>query len=89
MGARQRGGEEENRGWIPREMLLAMITQFVAYGMGEMSEEDKKQFPEGWHKKYWECLPPGYPGSYQDYIHGKIGKNQFWKGIRESSGGMK
>ncbi len=78
------GRSGKKTGDVPREMLLAMITQFVAYGMGGVSEEDKKQFPEGWHKKYWESFPPDIQVLIRDFIQGKIGKNQFWKGVRES-----
>jgi hypothetical protein len=69
---------------VPRDMLLAMISQFVSYSLGEMSEDEKKGFPAGWHKKYWGAFPSDIQGLIRDYIHGRIGKNQFWKGIRES-----
>jgi hypothetical protein len=78
------GRSGKKSGGMPREMLLAMISQFVAYSMGEVSEQDKKQFPAGWHKKYWEAFPPEIQLLIRDYILGKIGKNQFWKGIGES-----
>ena len=78
------GKSGRKAGGIPRDMLLAMITQFVTYSTGEMSEEDKKQFPKGWHKKYWEAFPPDIQVLIRDYILGKTSANQFWKGIRES-----
>ena len=78
------GRSGKKAGEIPRDMLLAMITQFIAYSVGEMTEEDKKQFPRGWHKKYWEAFPQDIQVLIRDFILGKIGKNQFWKGIRES-----
>ncbi len=71
-------------GGIPKDMLLTMITQFLAYSTGEMSEEEKKQFPTGWYNKYWDAFPADIQNLLRDYIHGRIGKNQFWKGIRES-----
>lgn len=78
------GATGRKQGGIPRDMLLAMITQFVAYSLGEISEEEKKQFPKDWHKKYWEAFPQEIQVLIRDYILGKIGKNRFWKGIRES-----
>jgi hypothetical protein len=78
------GAGGKKQGGIPRDMLLAMITQFVAYSLGEISEEEKKQYPKDWHKKYWEAFPQEIQLLIRDYILGKIGKNQFWKGIRES-----
>lgn len=78
------GRSGRKSGEMPREMLLAMLSQFVAYSLGEVSEADKKQFPDGWHKKYWEAFPPDIQVLIRDYILGKIGKSQFWKGIGES-----
>ncbi len=74
---------------IPREMVLSMITQFAAYGRGEMNEQDKSQFPQGWYEKYWEAFAPEVQRLLKEYIHGRIGKNDFWRGIREYMGGMK
>jgi hypothetical protein len=84
-----RRGGSANAGGIPREMLLTMITHFVAYSTGEMSEEEKKQFPAGWYNKYWDAFPVDIQDLLRDYIHGRIGKNQFWKGIRKSPVMMK
>ena len=74
---------------IPNDMLLAMITQFAAFGRGEMGEEEKRQFPEGWYNKYWDAFPPEVQKLLKEYIHNRIGKNDFWRGIREYMGGMK
>jgi hypothetical protein len=84
-----KGAGSANTGGIPRDMLLTMITQFLAYSTGEMNEADKKQFPAGWYNKYWEAFPVDIQNLIRDYIHGKIGKNQLWKGIRESPAMMK
>ena len=69
---------------MPRDMLLAMISQFVKYGTGGMSEQEKKEFPDGWYEKYWSAFPPDIQGLLREYIHGRIGKDRFWKGIGES-----
>ncbi|MBN2158314.1 MAG: hypothetical protein JW807_02885 [Spirochaetes bacterium] len=74
---------------MPRDMLLAMIEQFVSYSMGEMSAEEKREFPAGWHQKYWGAFPSDIQILIRDYIQGKIGKNQFWKGVRESPAMLK
>jgi hypothetical protein len=79
-----RGSRNANAGGIPKDMLLAMITQFLAYSTGEMSEGEKKQFPAGWYNRYWDAFPADIQNLLRDYIHGRIGKDQFWKGIRES-----
>jgi len=74
---------------IPREMVLSMITQFAAFGRGEMSEQEKAQFPQGWYEKYWNAFAPEVQRLLKEYIHDRIGKNDFWRGIREYMGGMK
>ncbi|OHD65500.1 MAG: hypothetical protein A2176_14000 [Spirochaetes bacterium RBG_13_51_14] len=75
-GAKKPGG-------IPTDMLLAMITQFAAYSRGEMSEDEKRQFPAGWQEKYWNAFPSDIQKLLKDYIHGRIGKNEFWRGVRD------
>jgi len=70
---------------IPRDMLLAMITQFVKYGTGAMSEQEKREFPDGWYEKYWSAFPSDIQRLVRDYLGGSIGRERFWKGIGESS----
>lgn len=74
---------------LPREMVLSMITQFAAYCTGEMSEYEKAQFPEGWYRKYWEAFAPEIQKLLKEYIHGRIGKIDFWRGVREYMAGVK
>jgi hypothetical protein len=74
---------------IPREMLLAMITQFISYSTGEMSEEDKKKFPEGWAGKYWDAFSPDIQRLVKSYLTEKISKDEFWKGIGACLSAMK
>jgi hypothetical protein len=74
---------------LPKEMLLAMITQFISYSSGEMGEQEKKLFPEGWAEKYWNAFQPEIQKLVKDHLTDKIGKNEFWRGIREYLTGMK
>lgn len=74
---------------LPKEMLLAMITQFVSYSSGEMSEQEKKLFPEGWAEKYWNAFQPEIQKLVKDHLTDKIGRNEFWRGIREYLTAMK
>lgn len=88
-GSTGRRPQAGSTGGVPREMILSMITQFAAYGRGEMSEQEKAQFPKGWYEKYWNAFAPEVQHLLKEYIHGRIGKNDFWRGIREYMGGMK
>ena len=40
-------GRKQQPGALPREMVLAMITQFVSFSTGEMSEQEKGPVPRG------------------------------------------
>jgi hypothetical protein len=83
------GGRAAGASGVPRDMLLAMITQFLSYSLGEMSEADKKQYPDGWYKKYWAAFPPDIQKLLREYINGRIGKNQFWNGVKDSPSMLK
>jgi hypothetical protein len=71
--------DKENQ-WkkIPAESMRAMISQYTAYGRGEMTEENLKSFPEGWAKKYWSNFPPKIQVLIKGYIEDKISKSDFW-----------
>ncbi len=74
---------------VPKEMLLTMIAQFTAYGTGEMGAEEKRDFPRGWHEKYWKAFTPGIQKLVREHIHGRMGKEEFWRRIRQELSGMK
>ena len=46
---------EKQNSWkkIPREVLKTMISQFTAYGRGELTQQQLNEFPKDWAKKYW------------------------------------
>ncbi len=74
---------------VPKEMLLTMIAQFAAYGTGEMSAEEKRKFPRGWHEKYWRAFRRDQK-LVREHIHGRMGKEEeFWRRIRQELSGMK
>jgi hypothetical protein len=71
--------DKENQ-WkkVPGETIRAMISQYAAYGRGELSEDNLKSFPEGWAKKYWLNFPPKIQVLIKGYIEDKISKPDFW-----------
>ncbi|MBN2077935.1 MAG: hypothetical protein JW838_03160 [Spirochaetes bacterium] len=83
------GGGGAARPSLPKDVLLTMITQFTAYGTGEMSAEEKRGFPRGWYEKYWNAFPPGIQKFVKEYIHGRIGREEFWRVVRQELAGMK
>lgn len=62
---------------IPDDAMRAMISQFVAYGRGELTEEQVKTFPEGWAKKYWSFFPEKIQVLIGAYIKDEITKSTF------------
>ena len=66
---------------VPRDFLITMISQFVKYGRGEMSEEERKEFPEGWVEKYWSFFPEEIQKLIRAYLKDIIGKTDFWNSI--------
>jgi hypothetical protein len=71
---------DKNNQWkkIPAETMRAMISQYIAYGRGELTGENLKSFPDGWAKKYWSNFPPKIQMLIKGYIEDKISKSDFW-----------
>ncbi len=64
-------------GRIPDDAMRAMISQYVAYGRGELTDEQIKTFPEGWAKKYWSFFPEQIQVLIRAYIKDEITKSTF------------
>lgn len=62
---------------IPEDAMRAMISQFVAYGRGELTDEQVKTFPEGWVKKYWSFFPEKIQLLLRAYIKDEITETTF------------
>jgi hypothetical protein len=84
--------DELTRAWIPgpenagpenqapRELLLSMIDQFVAFSQGRMSgAEDKGLRDEmgAWPERYWNAFPPVVRLIVTDYLKGETGEKEF------------
>ncbi len=66
---------------IPGEAMASMVSQFVAYGRGELTESQLKDFPEGWTEKYWAVFPADLQKLVRGYIKDQIGKKEFWNAV--------
>jgi hypothetical protein len=64
-------------GRVPEDAMRAMISQYVAYGIGELTDEQIKTFPEGWAKKYWSFFPEQIQVLIRAYIKDEITKSTF------------
>jgi hypothetical protein len=69
-----------------KEILLAMIKQFITYSTGAMSvtEEEKlrREIPD-WQQKYWRKFPERVRRLINLFLKGKIGLESCWESIEE------
>ena len=62
---------------IPDDVMRTMISQYVAYGRGELTEAQLAGFPLDWAKKYWSNFPEKVQILIRSYIRDEITKNTF------------
>ncbi|MCP4724508.1 MAG: hypothetical protein GY863_05715 [bacterium] len=63
---------------LPHEVIVTMVSQFVAYGKGELTDAAKSEFPDGWIDKYWAFFPAGLQKIIKAYLKNRISKADFW-----------
>lgn len=71
---------------LPPDVLLTMVRQFVAYGLGTMhGGEQKKLWDEipDWHERYWSAFPEAVRHLISELLKQKIDEESFWNRIRE------
>jgi hypothetical protein len=68
---------------VSPDIMRTMISQFVAYGRGELTDDHLKSFPEGWAKKYWSNFPVSIQKIVDAYIKDRINRNDFWEAVEE------
>jgi hypothetical protein len=66
---------------IPADTMRAMIAQYVAYGRGELTDEQIAGFPKGWAAKYWSFFPEQIQLLIRAYIKDQITRTVFWDSI--------
>lgn len=68
---------------IPPDVLKTMISQFAAYGRGELSQQQLNDFPKDWAKKYWNNFPEEIQRLIEAYIKDRIDSQLFWNSVEE------
>ncbi len=66
---------------LPVEVIVTMVSQFVAYGKGELSEEEKTEFPDGWIDRYWAFFPSPLKKLIEAHLRNRINKVTFWSSV--------
>ena len=67
---------------LPSDARQAMVSQFVAYGRGELTEEHLKAFPDKWAEKYWAAFPENLQKLIRSYLTGDIKKSEFMISVK-------
>jgi hypothetical protein len=71
---------EGGAGDLPRDLLSAMINQFVAYSqgaMGEAEERDLRNEMGSWPQRYWKVFPQVIRLIITDYLNGGLDEKEF------------
>ena len=69
----------EDSGVVPPDVLITMVSQFVAEAQGTLSEEDRRELPRGWREQYWESFPRPVRALIDEHLHGRLGEVEFWR----------
>jgi hypothetical protein len=72
-------GEDTGKA-LPRELLGAMVEQFVSFSQGRMSPgEDKTLRDEmgSWPERYWKFFPQGIQMIISDFLKGGMDEGEF------------
>ena len=84
--AGKEGEKEKSYSGEKKEILLAMIKQFITYSTGAMSVTEKeklrREIPD-WQQKYWQKFPERVRRLINLFLKGKIGLESCWESIEE------
>lgn len=74
---------------LPKDLLVTMIEQFIAYSEGRMGLQEqaklRREIPD-WQEVYWKRFPPGIRDSLSLYLKGTIDNEDFWLDIHTRLG---
>ncbi len=74
---------------LPKDVLLTMIRQFLAYSAGTMSGSEQVKLQEeipDWPEKYWAKFPDDIRKLLTLFLKGKITPDTFWSAIENYFG---
>ena len=64
---------------IQKSVLLAMVTHFIQYSTGRMSDQEISELPAGWTEKYWNNFPEDMQRLIAAFLKEKISEKEFWE----------
>lgn len=72
---------------LPKDALVSMIGQFVAYSTGVMSMREEMSLTEQlgkWQHRYWEQFPQVVQRLVSLFIKGAMDGDAFWRGVDDA-----
>ncbi|MBN1838121.1 MAG: hypothetical protein JW820_19850 [Spirochaetales bacterium] len=66
------------------DVLVTMVSQFVAGSQGTLSEQEQRELPKGWREQYWESFPHPVRELINEHLHGRLGEVEFWQHLVKS-----
>jgi hypothetical protein len=76
----EKTGEE-----LPRELIAAMVEQFVSFSLGRMDEKEDRDLRAemgAWPDRYWKSFPPVIRLIITDFLKGEMTEGEFASKIR-------
>jgi len=74
----------KNSNILPKDVLLTMIRQFLAYSVGTMSASEQTELYNNipdWQREYWSRLPDGIRDILTLFLKGSINEESCWDQI--------
>lgn len=72
---------------LPRDALVSMIGQFIAYATGTMPVREEMELRsqiDEWQKRYWERFPQVVRRLVTLFLEGAMTGDEFWRGIEDA-----
>jgi hypothetical protein len=64
---------------VPPDVLVTMVSQFVAEARGTLSDSERSELPRGWRERYWESFTHPIRELIDAHLHGRLGEVEFWQ----------
>lgn len=71
---------------LPPDVLITMVSQFVAESRGTLTEQERRELPPGWKERYWETFSHPVRALIDEHLHGRLAEVEFWQRLVVSLG---
>ena len=66
------------------DVLIAMISQYVAARQDALPQEEQDKLPKNWQSRYWESFPDPIRGQIREHLSGRLPEVEFWDSVISS-----